>query len=109
MSPKYQKAAYGGENWSPRTSHHRDEIGSLWASCGLNSEWSALKQVLLHPPGPELTQIADPESAQLLEIPDWEPARQEHNEIAKAYQDFGVSVHNVEPEIYPEPKPDLLR
>lgn len=104
QSPKkHERAAYGGENWSPRVAPHRDEIGSLWASCGLCSEWQPLKQVLLHPPGPELAQSTDPESAQLLEIPDWELAHQQHATMAQAYQGLGIIVHYVEPKSPPSP------
>ena len=67
--PKYNAAAYGGDNWSPRMASHQDEIGFLWGECGINAEWTQLHSVLLHPPGPELTALEDPESAQLLEIP----------------------------------------
>lgn len=103
LPSKHQKSAFGGENWSPRIAQHRDEVGTLWARCGLNSEWGALKQVLLHPPGLELAQTADPEAAQLLEIPDWELARQQHAAIAQAYRDAGVTVHYVEPDAAPSP------
>ena len=101
--PKISVAAYGGENWSPRKASHRDEIGSLWGECGINAEWTRLQSVLLHPPGPELTALDDPESAQLLEIPDWKLALQQHDALAQAYRDQGVSVHYVEPEGVPPP------
>jgi arginine deiminase len=97
------KAAYGGQNWSPRMATHREEIGSLWGSCGLNSEWAPLKQVLLHPPGPELAQAADPEAAQLLETPDWQLAHRQHTALAQAYRIAGVAVHYVEPTQTPPP------
>ena len=99
----HQKAAYGGENWSPRTMTHRDEIGTLWASCGLNSEWAPLKQVLLHPPGPELGQVSNPESAQLLKTLDWESANDQHRAIVEAYRNAGTTVHLVEPQETPPP------
>jgi len=101
--PKYSAAAYGGENWSPRMASHRDEIGVLWGECGLNAEWTRLQSVLLHPPGPELTALDDPESAQLLEIPSWELARQQHEAIALAYRQSGVIAHYVEPVGVPSP------
>jgi N-dimethylarginine dimethylaminohydrolase len=101
--PKYSAAAYGGENWSPRTATHQDEIGSLWGECGINAEWTRLKSVLLHPPGPELAEADDPESTQLLEIPAWKLARQQHNAMAQAYKDAGVAVHYVEPAGKPSP------
>lgn len=90
-------SAYGGEGWSPRRSTHRDEIGSLWRRCGLNSEWLPLKQVLLHPPGAELSSGNDPQTAQLLEIPDWQLARHQHVAIARAYRAAGIAVHFVDP------------
>ncbi len=101
--PKYTAAAYGGENWSPRTAPHRAEIGTLWGACGLNSEWTRLKGVLLHPPGPELTAMDDPESAQLLEIPSWKLAQKQHATMAQAYLNLGIKVHYVEPGDKPSP------
>jgi arginine deiminase len=99
---RFNKSAYGGENWSQRTRSHREEIGSLWGMCALNSEWAPLKQILLHPPGPELA-AADPEAAQLLEPVDWQLARQQHHAIAEAYRNAGVTVHYVEPADSPSP------
>lgn len=96
-------AAYGGDKWSPRTATHQEEIGLLWGQCGLDAEWMSLRQVLLHPPGPELTAISDPEAAQMLSIPDWDLARKQHNAIAQAYRDAGVTVHYVEPRGTPPP------
>ena len=101
--PKFSAAAYGGENWSPRKSSHRDEIGSLWGSCGINTEWTRLQSVLLHPPGPELNVLGDPESAQLLEIPNWKLARQQHEAMSQAFRKAGVTVHYVEPTGEPVP------
>lgn len=98
----FNAAAFGGENWSPRIRSHREEIGSLWANCGINSEWAPLKQVLLHPPGPELSTM-DPESAQQLETPDWQKSRTQHDAIAQAYRDAGVSIHYVDPDKSPSP------
>ncbi len=55
-------AAYGGERWSPRTAGLREEIGRLWSTCGVNTEWSPLKAVLLHRPGAELEKLSDPDA-----------------------------------------------
>ena len=101
--PKFSAAAYGGENWSPRKASHRDEIGSLWGACGINTEWARLQSVLLHPPGPELTALSDPESAQLLVIPNWKLALQQHEAMSQAFGKAGVVVHYVEPEGEPSP------
>jgi len=103
LLPNSLKSAYGGRNWKPRTASHNDEIGSLWGQCGLNSEWASLKKVLLHPPGPELAQASDPESTQLLEIPDWQLAKKQHSDLAQAYDAAGVNVYYVEPGENPPP------
>ena len=100
---KFETSAYGGENWSPRTAAHREEIGTLWESCGFNSEWKQLKQVLLHPPGPEITTLSDPDSAQMLAIPDLTLARRQHDAIAQAYRDQGITVHYVDPPVTTSP------
>ena len=96
-------AAYGGPGWSPRTAPLRHEIGSLWAPCGIDSEWAPLKAVLLHPPGPELSAIGDPDQAQMLDRLDVDRARAQHDAIAQAYRSAGVTVHYVEPERLPSP------
>ena len=44
----FDAAAYCGEGWGPRFKTHAEEIGSPWAACGQNSEWMALRSVLLH-------------------------------------------------------------
>jgi hypothetical protein len=73
-------AAYGGERWSPRTAPLRDEIGALWARCGLRDEWGPLRAVLLHRPGPELA-VRDPDAAQLLAPVDPARAAAEHDAL----------------------------
>ena len=96
-------AAYGGPGWSPRTAPLRYEIGDLWARCGIDSEWAPLKAVLLHPPGPELAEIADPDQAQMLDRLDAGRARAQHDAMAQAYRDAGVTVHYVAPDRSPPP------
>ncbi len=95
-------AAYGGDAWSPRTAALRDEIGRLWAPCGLHDEWSALRAVLLHRPGAELA-VPDPDAAQLLEPVDPERAASEHEAMAQAYREEGVLVRAVDPAAAPTP------
>ena len=96
-------AAYGGEGWSPRTASLREEIGSVWGPCGVSTEWSRLKSVLLHRPGPELNVSADPNSVQMLEPLNLERAQGQHDAIRRAYEDSGVTVHYVEPREKPTP------
>ncbi|MEW6716872.1 MAG: arginine deiminase family protein [Chloroflexota bacterium] len=91
------QAAYGGEGWSPRTRALRQEIGTVWGACGLSTEWGRLRAVLLHRPGEELEGLSDPNRALMIELPDVIRAREQHDGMARAYQDVGVAVHYVEP------------
>jgi N-dimethylarginine dimethylaminohydrolase len=99
----FDSAAYGGEGWSPRTASLREELGTVWAACGVSTEWSKLKAVLLHRPGSELGASADPDSVQMLEPLDLERAQKQYDGLTKAYRDRGVTVHHVEPPAEPSP------
>ncbi|MGA9351390.1 MAG: arginine deiminase family protein [Anaerolineae bacterium] len=103
MTDILKTAAYGGAGWSPRTASLRQEIGQVWGSCGVATEWSPLKAVLLHRPGSELEDLADPDAAQMLALLDAGRARQQHDALAQAYRDAGVVVHYVEPSETPPP------
>jgi arginine deiminase len=96
-------AAYGGTGWSPRTASLRQEIGKVWGACGVSTEWSPLKAVLLHRPGPELEGVADPDKAQMLAPLGADLVRKQHDALAQAYRDAGVTVHYVEPAETPPP------
>jgi arginine deiminase len=100
---RFAASAYGGEGWSPRTDSIRQEIGRVWGACGLATEWSPLKAVLLHRPGDEWRDLSDPDRAQMLTPPDLERARYQHDAMAQAYRDAGVTVHYVEPPEIPPP------
>lgn len=89
--------AYGGAGWSPRSAPLREEIGELWGSCGVTTEWSPLKAVLLHRPGRELETLTDPDASQMRDVPDPDGARRQHDAIAQAYRDAGIVVHYVDP------------
>src|SRR5574341_214605 len=90
-----ETAAYGGQGWSPRTSSLRQEIGQVWGACGVLSEWSPLQAVLLHRPGPELCASADPNAVQMLAPLDVGRAQSQHDALAGAYRQAGVTVHYV--------------
>ncbi len=99
-------SAYGGGGWSGRTRSLSAEIGEIWADCGVGDEWSTLRAVLLHRPGPELVSANDPDAVQMLAPIDLGKAQAEHDAIAQAYRDHGVQVHLVAPdEVAPEGPP----
>ena len=86
-------AAYGGQGWSPRTTSLRQEIGSIWGACGVMSEWSTLKAVLLHRPGPELQASRDPNSVQMLASLDPVRAQAHHDALADAFRQADVACY----------------
>jgi arginine deiminase len=90
-------AAYGGPGWVHRAPAHRDELGTLWAPCGVASEFGPLRSVLLHRPGPEVDDLADPDDALMLEPLDPDRLRAQHDGVAAAYRAQGVEVHYVDP------------
>ena len=90
-------AAYGGPGWSGRATTLRQEIGSHWRACGQSNEWGQLREVLLHCPGPELKLEEDANAAQMVAPPDPVRAPAQHELMAQAYRDAGVTVHALEP------------
>ena len=97
MTTTFGTSAYGGPGWRPRTASARAEIGTLWADCGIDTEWRRLRAVLLHRPGAELAASEDPEAAQMLAPLDIPRAQAEHDALAEAFRTEGVAVHNVAP------------
>jgi N-dimethylarginine dimethylaminohydrolase len=98
------QAAYGGKGWQPRRGTLRDDIGSRWGACGMNTEWRPLKAVLLHEPGDELAMAAaDPNAVQMLAPVDIHRAAAQHRELAAAYIAAGISVTYLKPAppVYP--------
>jgi arginine deiminase len=103
MKDLFTAAAYGGAGWSPRTTSLRQEIGQIWGRCGVATEWSPLKAVLLHRPGAELQALADPDAAQMLTRLNAERAQQQHDVLAQAYREAGIAIAYVEPAGTPPP------
>lgn len=100
---RHESTPYGGENWSPRKETHKQEIGSLWNRCGIDSEWAPLKAVLLHEPGLEWENINNPDALQMIAAPNLNVAKDQHASIARAYREAGVTVNYVEPDHTPSP------
>ena len=103
MTNLHDAAAYGGPGWSPRVDSLRQEIGTVWRECGVASEWSPLKAVLLHQPGPELASVREPDSSQMLDALDADLARRQHDDLAQAFREFGVAVYYIESAVIPPP------
>ena len=103
MTDLYTAAAYGGPGWSPRTTSLRQEIGTVWRECGVSSEWSPLRAVLLHQPGPELAEVNEPDKSQMLDALDVDLARQQHDALAQAFREFGIAVYYIESAVIPPP------
>ena len=98
-------AAYGGDGWSPRVAAHGDEIGSLWAACGIDSEWRRLTAVALRRPGAEIA-VDDVDASQFLGALDLGRAQAEHDALADAYGAQGVAV--IEVGDVPRPSPNRM-
>jgi len=96
-------AAYGGDGWTPRNRSLEKEIGSIWQFCGQRNEYSALKAVLLHRPGPELASDQNPNTLQMLAKINPSLARRQHDAMAEAYRSAAVEVVYVEPDRQPPP------
>jgi arginine deiminase len=107
MAATTMAAAYGGPGWSPRMRALRDEVGDLWAACGVDSEVAALEAVLLHRPGEELAG-AEPDAALLLAPVDVARAAAEHDALADAYCAAGVDVVYVEPPAGADVRPNQM-
>lgn len=102
-SAAHTLSAYGGDGWQPRPTSLREELGTLWASCGLATEWEALRAVLLHRPDDELLASSDPNAVNMLAPLDLGRAQAQHDALAQAYRDAGATVYYVEPGIAPTP------
>jgi N-dimethylarginine dimethylaminohydrolase len=103
MAYSHKSSAYGGSGWSPRKSTLREEVGTIWGRCGASTEYSNLRTVLLHRPGPEIRELVDADAVQMIEIPDAAEATRQHDSMAQAYRDAGVAVQYVDPEGVPTP------
>ncbi|MEJ2732541.1 MAG: amidinotransferase [Anaerolineae bacterium] len=103
MSDLFSASAYGGPGWSPRTTSLHQELGTLWRSCGVMTEWSPLKAILLHRPSTELAGSLGPDQLQMLEALDFAKARQQHDALAQAFRDAGVAVAYVDPPVAAPP------
>jgi hypothetical protein len=74
---QHEDAAHGGDGWAAREGSLLDELGSIWADCGVRSECGTLRAVLMHRPGSEIEQVDDPRAALWFDLLD--PPSREHS------------------------------
>lgn len=98
MIDTFNTAAYGGDGWAQRDRSHREELGDIWAACGIDSEWKTLKSVLVHRPGNELTASVHPNPVQMLAPLDIGRAQDEHDQMAERYRANGIVVNMLDPD-----------
>jgi N-dimethylarginine dimethylaminohydrolase len=102
-------AAHGGEGWESRAGTTADEIGSIWAACGVRSECGTLRAVLMHRPGPEIEGITDAGAALWHDVLDPARAREQHDRLAEVYRSHGVAVHELGPALRDKPNSYFCR
>lgn len=90
-------SAHGGDDWEARHGTTADEIGSLWADCGVDSECGVLRRVLMHRPGPEIEGVAAPAPMLWNALLDPARARAQHDALTATYRRFGVTVEHLDP------------
>jgi len=98
-----EDAAHGGPGWPQRTESLLQEIGKIWSNCGVNSEWTPLKAVLMHRPGPEIETISEADDVLMLDVPDATIAKGQHDRLVEAYREADVEVLYVRPNSVPPP------
>ncbi len=82
--------------WLAEENSFREDLGAHWGDWGCDSEVGHLRAVLLRRPGAEIENVRDPEEYRWLELMEPALARRQHDALAEAYQNDGVSVHYVE-------------
>jgi N-dimethylarginine dimethylaminohydrolase len=90
-----QDAAHGGEGWQSRAGSTADELGSIWAACGVRSECGPLRAVLMHRPGDEIAGVSEASVALWHDLLDPARARDQHDRLADLYRSHGVTVHEL--------------
>lgn len=93
---QHEDAAHGGDGWVPRRGSMADDLGSIWASCGVTAECATLRSVLMRRPGPEIDHVPDYRAALWLGEIDPVRAREQHDALVAFYRSQGVTVHLIE-------------
>lgn len=90
-------SAHGGAGWRPRTGTLATDLGTVWGAGGVGSEVGQLRAVLMHRPGPEISEVTDAAAALWDALIDQELAAYQHDMLAETYRRLGVTVHYMRP------------
>jgi N-dimethylarginine dimethylaminohydrolase len=93
---QHEDSAHGGDGWAPRLGTMADDLGELWADCGVTCECDPLRAVLMHRPGPEIDDVPDYRAALWLGAIDPARARAQHDAFVDFYRAHGVQIHYIE-------------
>lgn len=94
-------SAYHGSGWRPRTADLGSELDTsedIWSTLRVDSEYKALKAVLLYCPGPEVCDIAQPNAVQHIGPIEPQAIAAEYRNIADAFRAYGIAVHFIRPD-----------
>lgn len=98
-----------GERWFPKETSFEEDITEYWGEWGVCSEVETLRAVLMRRPGKEV-EIFDPKAVRFSDEPiDVELMRRQHDNVAKAYTDFGAKVYYVEHQLEDRPNAVFCR
>ena len=102
-------STFGGPGFEFRIGSHRQDLGSVWQSCGLDSEWSELKSVMLAWPPDSLNFEGEADDQLMLEKPDLELMRLQAEMIAETFETRGIDVFWARPQQTPPPNFVFMR
>ena len=98
-----------GERWFPKETSFEEDITEYWGEWGVCSEVETLRAVLMRSPGKEVESF-DPKAVRFSDEPiDVELMRRQHDNVAKAYTDFGAKVYYVEHQLEDRPNAVFCR
>lgn len=103
-------AAYQGPGWQPRRDGLRDEVraGIRWSRCGTDSEYGALREVLIHVPSAATAAPTDPNSAQHLGRVDYAVLHRQMAALIDCYTQLGIAALLIDPRGDTGPRHNLV-
>lgn len=100
--------AIPGERWFPKETSFEEDIRLYWGDWGVASEVDTLKAVLMRRPGKEIENF-NYEKVRFKEPVNVEKFRQEHDNLAQIYTNYGVKVYYVEEQREDRPNAVFMR